>query len=72
MIQEQVIKEIGDRRKDPAYRDGWEDGRFGPTQLFLSNSNLAGWAGPQERLAYYWGHRDGRRVREMPAHKDSA
>jgi hypothetical protein len=63
-------KEFRDRRKDPAYRIGWEDGRFGPTQLFLENPNLAGWEGPQERLAYYRGHRDGRRVREMLAHGD--
>jgi hypothetical protein len=48
MSQEQVIKEIGVRREDPAYRNGWEDGRFGPTQLFLGNSNLAGWAGPRD------------------------
>lgn len=73
MIQErQVIEESGVRREDPAYRNGWEDGRFGPTRLFLENSNLAGWEGPRERLAYYRGHRDGRRVREMLAHKDSA
>ncbi len=65
-------QEIGDRRKDPAYRNGWEDGCFGPMQLFLQNPNLAGWEGPQERLAYYRGHRDGRRVREMLAHRDSA
>ena len=72
MSQEQVIKDIGVRSEDPAYSNGWEDGRFGPTQLFLENSNLAGWAGHQERLAYYRGHRDGRRVREMLAHRDSA
>jgi len=73
MIQEQqAIEESGVRREDPAYRNGWEDGRFGQTQLFHSNTNLAGWAGPQERLAYYRGHRDGRRVREMLAHRDSA
>ena len=72
MSQEQVIKEIGVRREDPAYSNGWEDGCFGPTQLFLENSNLAGWAGHQERLAYYRGHRDGRRVREMLARRDSA
>jgi hypothetical protein len=73
MIQErQVIQVPGVRREDPAYRNGWEDGRFGATQLFHSNPNLAGWAGPQERLTYYRGHRDGRRVREMLAHRDSA
>ena len=73
MIQEQqLIQELGARREDPAYSNGWEDGRFGPTQLFLENSNLARWAGHQERLAYYQGHRDGRRVREMLGHRGFA
>jgi hypothetical protein len=78
MIQEQqVIEEIGVLSEDsayrnPAYRNGWEDGRFGPTQLFLENSNLAGWGGHQERLAYYRGHRDGRWDREMLARKEPA
>jgi hypothetical protein len=68
MIQEQqMIQELGARREDPAYRNGWEDGRFGPPQLFLENQNLAGWTGYEERLAYYRGHRDGRRAREMLA-----
>jgi hypothetical protein len=68
MIQEQqVIEELGVLRGDPAYRSGWEDGRFGPTRLFVENPNLAGWAGHWERLAYYRGHRDGRRAREMLA-----
>ena len=70
MGQEQSIEEFDDRRKNPAYRDGWGDGRYGPTQLFLENSNLAKWAGPQERLSYYRGHRDGRRNREIMAHRD--
>jgi hypothetical protein len=43
-----VIEELGVRREDPAYRSGWEDGRFGPTRLFLENPNLAGWAGPRK------------------------
>jgi len=73
MIQVQQVREKpGIRKEDPAYRDGWEDGRFGPTRLFLENTNLAAWAGPHERLAYYWGHRDGRRVRKMLAHGDPA
>jgi hypothetical protein len=72
MSQEQVIKEFDDRRKNPAYRNGWGDGCFGPTQSFLNNSNLAKWDGPHERLSYYRGHRDGRRVRETLAHGDSA
>ena len=72
MSQEQPAKKFSDRRKNPAYRNGWEDGRFGPTQLFVQNSNLAEWADHQERLSYYRGHRDGRRVREMLAHGDIA
>jgi hypothetical protein len=72
MSQEQVAKEFGERRKNPAYRNGWGDGRFGPRQLFLENSNLAQWAAHQERLSYYRGHRDGQRVREMLAHGNSA
>ncbi|HEV2743643.1 MAG TPA: hypothetical protein VGV91_10840 [Rubrobacter sp.] len=72
MIQEQAVREMGTRREDPAYRSGWEDGRFGPTQLFLENSNLAGWDGHRERLSYYRGHRDGRRVREMLASERTA
>jgi hypothetical protein len=66
MSQEQRgIEEIAVRREDPAYKNGWEDGRFGPTGTFLENANLAGWANHEERLAYYRGHRDGRRVRQM-------
>ena len=68
MIQEQqVIPELGVRREDPAYANGWEDGRFGPMGTFLENPNLAGWADYVERLAYYRGHRDGRRAREKLA-----
>lgn len=65
MIREQAVRGAGVRRDDPAYKNGWEDGRFGPSRLFLSNPSLAGWTGHQERLSYYRGHRDGRRVREM-------
>ncbi len=72
MIHERVFEEIGVRREDPAYRSGWGDGRFGPTRSFLENPNLAGWSGPRERLAYYRGHREGRRVRDMLAHVDPA
>ncbi len=65
-------KGFRDRRKAPAYRIGWEDGRFGLTETFLENPNLARWAGHRERLAYYRGHREGRRVRERLTHGDSA
>ena len=73
MIQgQQVIEELGDRRKDPAYRNGWEDGRFGLMETFLENPNLARWENHSERLAYYRGHREGRRVRGTLAHRDCA
>ena len=72
MIREQAINVSGVRGDDPAYRNGWEDGRFGPSEPFLSNSNLAGWDGHRERLAYYRGHRDGRRGREMLAAERTA
>ena len=72
MIQEQAVRELGACRENPAYRSGWQDGRFGPRRLFGSNPNLAGWDGHRERLAYYQGHRDGRRVREMLADERTA
>src|ERR687889_1161181 len=72
MSQEQTATEFGDRRKNPAYRNGWEDGRFGPTRSFHENSNLAEWDSHQETLSYYRGHREGRRIREMLEHGDSA
>lgn len=53
------------RREDPAYRSGWEDGRFGQPQPFGVNNNLALWPEYPDRLSYYRGHRDGRRIREM-------
>ena len=68
MIQEQrTIEEIAVREESPAYANGREDGRFGPMGTFLENPNLAGWADYVERLAYYRGHRDGRRAREKLA-----
>jgi hypothetical protein len=65
MIQEQAVRESGVRGDDPAYKNGWEDGRFGPPETFVSNANLGAWTEYLDRLAYYRGHRDGRRVREM-------
>ena len=73
MSQEQrAIEELAVRRGDPAYTNGWEDGRFGPTGTFLENPNLAGWADHVQRLAYYRGHRDGRQVRETLASEHRA
>ncbi len=65
MIREQSVESAGVHREGPAYRSGWEDGRFGTPQTFASNSSLATWTEHFDRLAYYRGHRDGRRVREM-------
>jgi hypothetical protein len=64
MIQEQVMTFAQARRDCPAYRNGWEDGRFGPRGTFAENGNLAPYV-DHDRLAYYRGHRDGRRVRDM-------
>ncbi len=65
VIREETASRVGVRREDPAYRNGWEDGRFGQPQTFIANENLAVWTEHSERLAYYRGHRDGRRVREI-------
>jgi hypothetical protein len=65
MIREAVLEKTEIHREHPAYRSGWEDGRFGPPGTFVANANLAAWTEYLDRLAYYRGHRDGRRVREM-------
>src|SRR4028118_899881 len=70
--EQRMIDGFRDRRKDPAYRNGWGDGRFGLMETFLENPNLARWESHPERLAYYRGHRDGRRGREEPARQDPA
>lgn len=65
MIREGAVEAADVHREQPAYRNGWEDGRFGAPATFVANANLAAWTEYRERLAYYRGHRDGRRVREM-------
>jgi hypothetical protein len=65
MIREEAIGRVGIRREDPAYKSGWEDGRFGRAQTFVTNNSLAAWTEYPDRLSYYHGHRDGRRIREM-------
>lgn len=64
MLGEQVMVRMEVSRESRAYRSGWEDGRFGTTGAFSSNVNLSSFT-DMERLAYYRGHREGRRVREM-------
>ena len=65
MIREEAANSAGIHRERPAYRSGWEDGRFGSPEIFVANANLAAWTQYLDRLAYYHGHRDGRCVREM-------
>jgi hypothetical protein len=65
MIRERATGGVGVRREDSAYRSGWEDGRFGQPQTFATNNSLAVWTEYPDRLSYYRGHRDGRRIREM-------
>jgi len=67
IVREEAVGREAVRREGPAYRSGWEDGRFGQPQPFGVNSNLALWTEYLDRLSYYRGHRDGRRVREMLA-----
>ncbi len=64
-VREEIAGKEGIRRESPAYRSGWKDGRFGQPQPFGANNNLALWPEYPDRLSYYRGHRDGRRVREM-------
>jgi hypothetical protein len=66
MIQEQVVTFVQVRRDCPAYRNGWEDGRFGHHGTFAENASLSPYA-DHDRLAYYRGHREGRRIRDMLA-----
>ena len=65
MIRDAVARRVEIHRESLAYRSGWEDGRFGPPGTFVVNANLSAWTEYLDRLAYYRGHRDGRRVREM-------
>jgi hypothetical protein len=72
MIRERATGGVGVRREDSAYRSGWEDGRFGQAQTFATNNSLAAWTEYPDRLSYYRGHREGRRIREMLKSKGRA
>jgi hypothetical protein len=65
MIRDAVAGTAEIHHESLAYRSGWEDGRFGSPETFVANANLSVWTEYLDRLAYYRGHRDGRRVREM-------
>ena len=47
-----MIDGFSDRRKDPAYRNGWGDGRFGLMETVLENPNLARWESHLERFGF--------------------
>ena len=64
MVVEQRVARTEVSRESRAYRSGWEDGRFGTSGAFTSNANISAFS-DVERLAYYRGHREGRRVRGM-------
>ncbi len=65
MTRDAVAGRVEIHRESLAYRSGWEDGRFGAPETFVVNANLSAWTEYLDRLAYYRGHRDGRRVREI-------
>jgi len=65
MIREPAAEGAGIRPEDSAYRSGWEEGRFGQAQTFATNNGLAAWTDFPDRLSYYRGHREGRRIREI-------
>jgi hypothetical protein len=65
MIRDAVAGMAEIHRDSLAYRNGWEDGRFGQPETFVANANLSVWTEYLDRLAYYRGHRDGRQVRDM-------
>lgn len=69
-IQNEAVVPLETLKEKEAYRNGWQDGRFGPSGSFSGNQSLAGWS-DLDRLAYYRGHRDGGRVRAM-LHEDAA
>jgi uncharacterized protein YodC (DUF2158 family) len=52
------------RNQSGAYRCGWFDGRYGPTECFTENRRLAEWETSSSRLDYYRGHRAGREARQ--------
>ena len=64
MIRERAVVSAEGLRERAAYRSGWHDGRFGQPVSFAENPRLAEWE-DLDRLAYYYGHREGRRIREL-------
>lgn len=64
MIREQTAEYAGVSQESRAFQSGWKDGRFGQLGSFAANESLAEWS-ELDRLSYYRGHREGRRIREI-------
>lgn len=64
MIRERTAEYAGVSQESRAFQSGWKDGRFGQSGSFAANENLAEWS-ELDRLSYYRGHREGRRIREI-------
>ena len=43
MIRETVASRVEIHSESPAYRSGWEDGRFGSPGTFVANASLSIW-----------------------------
>lgn len=64
MIRERAVEAVEVTPESRAFQAGWKDGRFGQTGSFAANQNLEEWS-DHDRLCYYRGHREGRRIREI-------
>ena len=64
MIRERAVEAVEVTRESHAFQAGWKDGRFGESGSFAANENLGEWS-DRDRLCYYRGHREGRRIREI-------
>lgn len=72
MVREETAVVVRDLRENPAYRNGWEDGRFGLSYRLSGESSTGRETSAGENLgddlarrAYYHGHREGQRIRQM-------
>ena len=64
MIRERAAEYTEVTRESIAFQSGWKDGRFGHPGSFAAHEGLGEWS-DLDRLAYYRGHREGRRIREI-------
>ncbi len=67
MVRQEAATLVRDLREDPAYRSGWEDGRFGLSPLgYPSDAEAATeFSTDFEQRAYHHGHQEGRRIQQM-------